>query len=57
MEVCFAMLIVHTYVLLLMCMFLLYSLFKGSKATGLGKKANLFVFLCELEDNDGKTLL
>ena len=45
------------FILLLMYIFFLYSLLKDTKATGLGKKANLYVFPGELGDTDEKVLL
>lgn len=36
--------------------FLLYSLLKGTKATGMGEKAYLYVFPCELGDTEEKIL-
>ena len=51
-----AILIVHTCILLLMYKFLLYSLLKGTKATGMGEKAYLYVFPCELGDTEEKIL-
>ena len=50
-------LIVHSFILLLVYNVLLYSFFKYTKATGLGKKANLFISNCELGDTDEKIAL
>ena len=50
-------LIVHSFILLLVYNFLLYSFFKYTKATGLGKKANLFISNCKLGDTDEKIAL